>query len=267
VNNLYIVDLWDGHWEDMTLRALRILRKATLIVIAGPKRMQACLERHNIHTPTFVISEQHISVGLDKILSALSKGDVAWVSGGVVEWTDSAQALFQALLERQIAPLPIPGPTPAIAGLAISGLPTDRFTFLGRLPPLTQDRRARLDQIARESHTLVCNLPAQYLIAALYDIQDILGDRVITIYCAPDIWRGHMPFSSLPQKGECTLIIQGAESDQVWTEKRVRDQVRAMLETSHSPRDIARDIAQRSGWPKRKVYDIAIHIDRSTSTD
>ncbi|MBL7200864.1 MAG: hypothetical protein ISS56_11995 [Anaerolineae bacterium] len=259
MSKLYLVEVWPGHWDDVTLRARRVIREVVLIVVEDADGARGLLEEHEIHVPTLDIHVQGMESCLQAVLDGLRDGDVAWLSGGPTRWARPAHALVAALLERGVELVPIPGPTAAIAGLVVSGQPADRFLFLGELPSSSAERRTVLDGAALERHTLVCSVEGAHLAAAMRDIEATLGDRHVALCRDRAEWQG--PSSQAPAlytEGLLTLIIQGAEAASVWTEEEVREQVRAALERGESPRDAARKIAVRSGWSRRRVYRIAI---------
>ena len=256
MGRLYVVDALAGHWEDVTLRAIRILREVSLIVTEDPERAGKLLRKCDVHIP---LRDLDLANEPGAILDALREGDVAWLWTEVTELAESTwgarEAPLQALLERGVGVVPVPGPTAPITGLLASGLPASRFTFLGLLPGCQHARRSLLKAVAREPLTLVCDVWTCHLSDALQDVQQVLGDRRVAIRLDRHTWRGkasEAPASS--GRGRCTLVVQGAEQSLAWTEQRVREQVREMLAMGKSPRDVARDVALRSGWPKRKIY-------------
>jgi 16S rRNA C1402 (ribose-2'-O) methylase RsmI len=144
----------------------------------------------------------------------------------------------------------------------MSGLPADRFTFLGALE--TVSRRERLRAMARVRHTLICQIASADLVAALSDIRAQLGQRRIALWQGSDIWRGTWSeVPPRPREGICTLVIEGSKEKPIWSENQVRQAARAMRMAGHSPSDTARDIASRSGWARRAVYRLVIQVGLS----
>jgi 16S rRNA (cytidine1402-2'-O)-methyltransferase len=192
------------------------------------------------------------------------RGDVAWLLARVTDLAGAAHHLLVALLEQGVVLASVPGASAAISGLAVSGLPTDRFTFLGLLPELSESRRALLLRVAGEGRTVVCEVIADHVPGVLADIQTFLGDRQVALYQDRDVWRGRASQAGVrPGAGRWVLVIEPAEPDQAWTIGRVRGEVRGLLAAGMSSRDVAREVAQRSGWPKRVVYQMALPGVRS----
>ena len=259
---LYLVDALVDRLEDITMRAERVLADARLIVTQDPERARELCQRYGLHTPLLAFQESRPRAGLEEILDALGDGDVAWVSAGAMAWTGTIHLLFRALCEQSVELVPIPGPGSTLTALVMSGLPAVRFTFLGVLPSSPAKRRDLLEAVSRTSHTLVCEISNDQLPSTLTDIRALLGDRRIAICQGSDIWRGRS--NKVPvifRKGACTLVIQGAHQEPIWPESKVREQILALLATGHSPSAVARSVALRSGWPKRKVYQIVIDTD------
>jgi 16S rRNA (cytidine1402-2'-O)-methyltransferase len=250
-----IVGPLSGHWQDVPLRALCILQRASLVVAKDGAFARALLEPHGVHAPLCELE----GYSPQAILEALQDGDVAWLLARVTELSGPAGRLFRALLERGVELVSVPGACAAIAGLVMSGLPADRFTFLGLLPESSKERHALLQCIAHERLTIVCEVTACCLSDALGDVLDLLGDRRIALCADQNVWRGRAKQAQTPSgAGQLTLVIEGAEAERTWSEERVRDVVNEMLTAGQSPRDVAREVAQRSGWPKREVYRMAL---------
>jgi 16S rRNA (cytidine1402-2'-O)-methyltransferase len=252
MGELYIVGPLGEPCQDVPLRALRILRQAAFIVARDAGSAREWLGRLGIQTRVLAAKE---AGAREAVLQALAVGDVAWLVTRVAELSGSARRLLLALLEQDVVPASVPGASAAISGLAVSGLPTDRFTFLGLLPQSPKGRRSLLQSIAGERWTVVCEVMSGCVPDVLADIQSLFGDRRVTLYQDRDVWRGRASQAGTwPGKGRWVLAIERTEPDQAWTIGRVRDEVHGLLAAGRSPRDIAREVAQRSGWPKREVY-------------
>ena len=258
MGKVWVVDVWPGGAQDLTLRALRALREAKLVVARDVAGVSALLRECKVSTAVRAIGQRD---ALPELLDALQGGDVAWASTGVTTWGTVERSLCEALLSRDVELVPIPGPTAAIVALVTSGLPADRFAFLGTLPPGPEARRALLSSVRDEAHTLVCSVPAAQLPQALRDLYAVLGDRRAAICRGQETWRGTLSLAQPePGDGPITLVIEGAEESAAWTEEQVCREVRSMLEDGNSVRDVARRLAPLSGWPRRQVYEIALQI-------
>src|SRR5262245_58706775 len=146
MHTLYLVATPIGNLEDITLRAIRVLREVRLIAAEDTRHTRKLLAHFQIATPTISYHEHSGPAGIERVLAALAEGDVALVSdAGTPALSDPGQGLVRAALAAGYPVILIPGPAAAIAALVASGLPTDAFTFLGFLPRRAADRRAALD--------------------------------------------------------------------------------------------------------------------------
>ena len=172
MGTLYLVATPIGNLEDVTARALRVLREASLIAAEDTRHTRQLLARFDIHTPLTSYFEHNKLAKLDEILSALAAGDVALVSdAGTPGLSDPGYELVRAALDAGHAVVPIPGPSALLAALVASGLPTDAFVYLGFLPRKDSDRQRLLASVAREPRTLVAFEAPHRLLDALRDIE------------------------------------------------------------------------------------------------
>jgi 16S rRNA (cytidine1402-2'-O)-methyltransferase len=281
MGTLYLVATPIGNLEDITLRALRVLREVRLIAAEDTRHTRILLDHYQIATPCISYHEHNKLVRRDEILAALQTGDVALVSdAGTPAIADPGQELVQVCLAAGHTVTPIPGPSAPVAALVASGMATDRFAFIGFLPRQPRERRELLREIADLTLTIICFETPHRLLEALHDIAAILGARQLAV--ANDltkrfeaIVRGtaaelvehftqHMP------RGEFTIVIAGAVPS--GERKRDRRRLRATAETV-SPEAIAaylrelvaqgvsgstavRRTAQELGVPKNAVYDV-----------
>jgi 16S rRNA (cytidine1402-2'-O)-methyltransferase len=184
-------------------------------------------------------------------------------------WQERDHALLDGLLALGIQAQSVPGGCALIAGLVCSGLPTDRFSYLGCLPAPAPERRELLRGLAYEPYTLAWTVQDVDLAAVVGDIEAILGDSRKMALCWRDVvWRGlageageHLALmKNQPAPGTGFLFVQGSTTPQVWTEEQVRDEVGALLAQGISTRDAAQAVSLRSGWRKRAVYRIAVEM-------
>lgn len=271
VGTLYLVGTPIGNLEDITLRALRILREVSLIAAEDTRHTRKLLARYDIHTPTTSYFEHNKLAKLDAILSALEAGDVALVSdAGMPGISDPGYELVRAALERGFPVVPVPGPSAIVAALAASGLPTDAFVYVGFLPRRAGERRRALESLRGERRTLVLYEAPHRLLDTLADILDTLGDRPVAIAreltkAHEEIWRGVVSgarahFAEREPRGEFTLIVGGAGERQAWSEEQVRAALSERLAAGWSARDAIADVAAGSGWRRRPLYQIARQI-------
>ena len=267
MGTLYLVATPIGNLEDITARALRVLREASLIAAEDTRHTRQLLARFDIHTPLTSYFEHNKLAKLDEVLSALAAGDVALVSdAGTPGLSDPGYELVRAALDAGHAVVPIPGPSALLAALVASGLPTDAFVYLGFLPRKDSDRQRLLASVAREPRTLVAFEAPHRLLDALRDIESTLGDRPVAVAreltkLHEEIFRGRAgaAWAHFAQKeilGEITIVIGGAPeaAQEPWDETRVRAEVERMVNEGMKKKEAARRVAELSGWPVREVY-------------
>jgi len=268
---LYVVATPIGNLEDVTLRALRVLREVKLIAAEDTRTTAKLLARYEIRTPMVSFFEHNELVRQDEILRALETQDVALVSeAGTPTISDPGYRLVQAAIARGVPVVAIPGPSAILAALAVSGLPTDSFLFLGFLPRRRVARQRLLASVADEPRTIVCFEAPHRLLAALEDIHQVCGDRRLAIACEltkkyEEVWRGVVSeavarFRQTRPRGEFTLVLAGAPSqaEPSWEEARVRQALAELIESGVSRRDAAAQVSQMARWSKRAVYRLAV---------
>lgn len=276
MGTLYLVATPIGNLEDITARALRILREAALIAAEDTRHTRKLLTHFDIHTPLTSYYEHNKLSKLDEILGALAAGTVALVSdAGTPGLSDPGYELVRAALDAGHTVTPIPGPSALVAALVASGLPTDAFLYLGFLPRKDSERLKLLDAVAHEPRTLVAYEAPHRLLDTLADIESALGDRPVAVAreltkLHEEIYRGpasaaRAHFASKEILGEITLVIGGANSfpPDVWDEARVRQSLEPLLEEGLKPKEAARFVADLCGWPTRDVYRLIIQRTES----
>ena len=220
-STLYIVSTPIGNREDITLRALRILKEVDLIAAEDTRHTSLLLRHFGIQTPLTSYFEGNELKKKEFILSKLRQGNrIALVSdAGTPGISDPGFRLIQTAIENKIPVVPIPGPSAVITALSVSGLPTDAFLFKGFFPHKSKKKRDLLRQLEEVRETLIFYESPHRLSETLNDIFDILGDRemVLTreltkIY--EEVLRGKVSeiqtqMGERKLKGEITLVISG----------------------------------------------------------
>jgi 16S rRNA (cytidine1402-2'-O)-methyltransferase len=180
--SLYVVATPIGNLEDITLRALRVLREVKLIAAEDTRKTRRLLSTYDIKTPMTSYYEHNKLTKLDYILEKLKEADVALVSeAGMPGISDPGYELIVAASKQNIPIVPVPGPSAVTTALAVSGLPTDRFTYIGFLPNKAGARRRLLESISDEPGTIIALEAPHRLAAALEDILNNLGDRRLAV--------------------------------------------------------------------------------------
>lgn len=219
---LYLIATPIGNLEDMTLRGIRMLKEADLVVSEDTRKTGFLLKHFDIHKPQISFREDNEPRVLPKIMAALKNDEtVAMVTdAGSPSISDPGFTLVRAAIENNIPISAIPGPTAAIAALSLSGLPVHSFTFRG-FPPRKSGARKRFFEIDKESpHTLIFYESPHRLVASLQDALEVYGDREAVI--ANDLTKkfetvvrdrisGLLEFlKEKPPLGEYTFLIMGA---------------------------------------------------------
>ncbi len=291
---LYLVSTPIGNLEDITLRALRVLREVSLIAAEDTRHTQRLLRHYDLHTPCIAYHEHNKLARLDEVLTALAQSDVAVVSdAGTPTISDPGAELVRACIAAGFAVTAIPGPSAPIAALIVSGLPTDKFCYTGFLPRRSIERRALLAELSALTVTLVCFEAPHRLQDSLSDVLETLGDRPLAV--VKDItkryervWRGTVSaalahFTVHPPRGEFTLVLAGAPPAN--QQKRHHHRILAPTATPNHPDTAliaarlqerraqgergsvaARNVARELGLQKSIVYHIWLELFADTET-
>src|SRR5262249_12342902 len=191
---LYIVATPIGNLEDITLRALRVLREVNLIACEDTRRTRKLLAHYQISKPLVSYHEHNERDRTTELIKKLESGlDIAIVSdAGTPLVSDPGFHIVRAALDKQIPVVPIPGPSAAITAMSASGLPVREFTFVGFLPARSGARRARLNALAAVETTLVLYEAPHRIQETIKDALEILGDRECVL--AREITKIHEEF-------------------------------------------------------------------------
>jgi 16S rRNA (cytidine1402-2'-O)-methyltransferase len=267
MGTLYLVATPIGNLEDMSLRAVRILKEAVLVAAEDTRHTGKLLKHFEIETPLTSYYEHNKLNKLDFILEKLLHGDVALVSdAGTPAINDPGYELVRAALASNYDVVPVPGPSAPISALAVSGLPTDSFLYLGYLPHKSSERHKAVGQIVNLPYTLIFLESPYRIVESLEDLFSILGNRRICVAremtkMFEEYWRGTVSgavayFKSQPVRGEFTLVIEGKKKEErgVWTEAELLVAIERELLTERSAKDISIELAEQSGWNKKEVY-------------
>ena len=218
---LYIVSTPIGNREDITLRALRVLREVDLIAAEDTRHTRQLLAHYDIHTPTTSYFEGNQIQKGEKLVARLKAGDaIALVSdAGTPTISDPGYRLVVQCIEADIPIAPIPGASACIVGASVAGLPLHSFVFEGFLSPKSGKRRRQLTDLDDETRTLIFYESPHRLLSFLQDVLEIFGDRRIVVAREltkkfEEIFRGVVSesiekFQVTPPRGEFTIVIAG----------------------------------------------------------
>lgn len=261
---LYVVATPIGNLEDISLRALRTLREVKLIAAEDTRKTKRLLTTYDIKTPMTSYHEHNKWTKLDYILGCLEEGDVALVSeAGTPGMSDPGYELIVAANRRGIPVVPVPGPSVVVTALTISGLATDRFTYLGFLPRKAGSKRKLLASIASEPGTIIVLESPHRLLATLKDLLLVLGDRGIAV-CREltkiheEIFRGRISQAMehfTEPRGEFTLVIEGkVETNRPQLTQDIERQLHSLRLAGVTAKQAIAQVAQETGLSKKELY-------------
>jgi 16S rRNA (cytidine1402-2'-O)-methyltransferase len=268
---LYVVATPIGNLEDISLRAIRVLREVKLIAAEDTRRTRRLLARYEIKTPMTSYYEHNKLAKLDPLLKKLAGGDIALVSeAGMPGISDPGYELIAAAGRRGIPVVPVPGPSAITTALAVSGLPTDRFLYIGFLPNRAAPRRRLLASVAGEPGTIIALEAPHRLAAALEDTLAALGDRRMTV-CREltklheEVFRGTVTGAIRHFKqprGEFTLVIEGRGSgEKPEITGDVAKQLHRMYLAGASAKEAVAAVAGATGLPRKELYRTWLRLD------
>lgn len=275
---LYVVATPLGHLEDVTLRALRVLKEVSLVACEDTRHTRRLLLAHGVSTPTTSYFEHNERWKGAQVLDALRAGrDVALVSdAGTPAISDPGFRLVREARASGIPVVPVPGPSAVTAALSVCGLPTDRFLFVGFLPARAAARRRALAELAAERPTLVFFESPVRVLSSLADMIEALGDR--EAFLCREATKAHeeyvrAPLSALVErlaarpavKGEIVLVVSGAPE----AAPSVDDPValyRRLAADGRTRREAVKEAARLLGRPAREVYDLVRVADAEAAS-
>jgi 16S rRNA (cytidine1402-2'-O)-methyltransferase len=275
---LYVVSTPIGNLEDVTLRALKILKDVDLIAAENTRQTRGFCSHYNIRTRLISYHQHNQRSRGPELIERLKKGsNIALVtSAGTPSISDPGSLLVNMALGNGIRVSPIPGPSAAIAALSVSGLHMDRFLFLGFLSNKTGKRKTELRELAHEHRCMVFYEAPHRIKAMLKDMNEILGDRYVVILreltkIYEEIIRG--PVSLILKelddhilKGEFTVVLAGAEKreNEDFVDNKVRDTIkRLLLEKKMGVKQIATRLSKESSLNYRTVYKEGLIIKKA----
>ena len=268
MSKLYLVATPIGNLEDITFRAVRILKEVPLIAAEDTRTSKTLLKAYQINTKLTSYHDHNKESKTPKLIDHLKSQDLALVSdAGTPAINDPGFYLVKAALEAGHQVIPIPGPSAPVAALSASGFPTDNFLYLGYLPRKTKGRKDFLEDVKEHPWTLVFLETPHRLIQSLEDMLVVLGDREIAVAreltkLHEEIFRGAISearehYSQYEPKGEITLIISGRGNETVWSKEELLGALREEGKLGElSPTRLAKTLADKSGWSRRDIYDL-----------
>ncbi|NLC68225.1 MAG: 16S rRNA (cytidine(1402)-2'-O)-methyltransferase [Clostridiaceae bacterium] len=272
---LYLVATPIGNMEDISLRALRVLKEVDLIAAEDTRRTLKLLNHYNIKKPLTSYFEYNKANKNNLVIGELLKGkNVALVSdAGSPGISDPGQELVKLAVENGITVTMVPGPVAAIAGLVLSGFPTDRFVFEGFLPSRKSLRKERILSLKRETRTVVIYEAPHKLVRTLKELFALLGERNIALAREltkkfEDIARCTLSgaikkYENEAPRGEYVLVLEGAsekdiimEAAEKWSSISIKEHVSNYMEQGLDKKEAMKKVAEERNISKREVYKI-----------
>jgi len=267
MGTLYVVATPIGNLEDVTLRALRVLREVEVVLAEDTRRTRILLTRHDVEKRPRSLHAHNEAQRTGEVLEVLASGSSAALvsDAGTPLISDPGERLVAAVIAAGHAVVPVPGPSAVLSALVASGLPTAPFLFLGFLPRRRKEREELLAGLRSRSETLVLFESPRRLAGTLGRLQEALGDRPACVAreltkLYEEIARGSL--RELAERfaegirGEVTVVIGGAPPGEPSPvdEETLDAEIRSLLAAGEPAREIAAALAPQAGLPKREIY-------------
>lgn len=272
---LYIVATPIGNLEDITLRAIRVLKEVDLVAAEDTRHSKHLLDRYLIETRLTSYHDHNKEEKAPILVAHILEGkSVALVSdAGTPGISDPGYFLINLAIDQKVPVVPIPGASAAIAALSVSGMPTDRFLFEGFLPAKHLARLKRLQELSKEERTMIFYEAPHKIIRAVEDMFEVFGDRRVVITreltklheetirgtlskCLKRLHEGSI-------KGEFTILVHGASAEPLKQDINIAGYLKnLMLHRSLNKKEAISVAAEELGLPKKDVYKESLKLDK-----
>ncbi|MBE0426899.1 MAG: 16S rRNA (cytidine(1402)-2'-O)-methyltransferase [Nitrospirae bacterium] len=268
---LYIVATPIGNLEDITLRALRILKTADIIAAEDTRHSLKLLNHYGISKPMISYWKEKEKVRSDQIIEKLKTGQsVALITdAGTPGISDPGAVIIRKAIEEDVQIVIIPGPSAFVAALSLSGLPTDEFVFIGFLPSKKGQRQKFLKDLSLEAKTLIFYEAPHRIIATLMDMEEIFEERKAVIVkeitkIHEEVLRGSLSeilkrLEKSKISGEYVIILQGKRNGKRIINEDIISEVRSLLKKGFSRKEAVKKIADEYGISKKELYDKSLN--------
>lgn len=271
--NLYLVATPIGNLNDMTFRAVEVLRNVSLIAAEDTRNSIKLLNHFEIKTAMTSYHEFNKYDKADYLIGKLNSGeDVAVITdAGTPGISDPGEVLVEKCYEAGITVVPVPGACAAVNALIASGQPTRRFLFEAFLPTDKKERREILESLRNETRTIIIYEAPHRLVKTLEELQEYLGDRELTL--CKELTKKHESFvkTTLSEavnlfvenepRGEFVLVIKGKsrtlieeEKSQAWSDISIAEHVEKYISSGMTKKEAIKKVAEDRNIPKREVY-------------
>lgn len=268
---LYIVSTPIGNLEDITLRALRILKEVDIIAAEDTRHTKKLLSYYEISKPLMSYWGEKEKVKSNEVLEKLYDGQsVALVSdAGTPGISDPGSVLIKKAIEAGIRVISVPGPSALIAALSISGLSTHEFTFVGFLPARKSQRQKVLRDLSLETKTIVFYEAPHRILETVSDMEKLFGDRKAAVVkeiskLYEEVFRGSISelFNKLREStiaGEYVIVIEGKQEEKRHATDEILLEVKSLMKKGLGRKEAVKKIAEAYGLSKREIYDRSLN--------
>ncbi|MFZ9628483.1 MAG: 16S rRNA (cytidine(1402)-2'-O)-methyltransferase [Ilumatobacteraceae bacterium] len=277
---LVLVSTPIGNLGDLSPRAIESLQRCGLICCEDTRHSGKLLSHAGVHGVRLAVTNEHTETErVDDVLATLSRGlDVAVVTdAGTPGISDPGARLVRAVLDAGFGVSAVPGPAALVMALVVSGLDTTRFVFEGFVPRSGGDRTARLADVATERRTVVLYEAPHRVARTVADLRSACGDERRVVLAREltklheDVWRGTLAdavrhLDDIEPRGEYVIVLEGAPAAPPADDDAIVTALRVELDEGADRRAAIAAVMAATGAPKRRVYDLALTIPRSTAT-
>lgn len=276
---LYLVATPIGNLEDMTYRAVRILNEVDLIAAEDTRNSIKLLNHFEVKTPMTSYHEHNKYEKAEELVAKLESGtNIAVITdAGTPGISDPGEELVRLAYESGITVVPVPGACAAVNALIASGLPTRRFSFEAFLPVDKKERRYVLEELKKDTRTLVIYEAPHRLVKTLGELLETLGDRGVTV--CRELTKKHETFfktnlsvakeyyEANEPRGECIIVVQGEsrenleeETRRKWDTMTIPEHIKMYMNQGMDKKEATKQVAKDRGVPKRDIYEYSTEI-------
>jgi 16S rRNA (cytidine1402-2'-O)-methyltransferase len=267
---LYIVSTPIGNLEDITLRALRILKEVDVIAAEDTRHSLKLLSHYGISKPLISYWGEKEKVKAEETVSRLNAGQsIALISdAGTPGISDPGAVLIKRAIEEGIAVVPVPGPSALIAGLSLSGFATTSFIFLGFLPSRRAQREKMLRELSLEKRTFIFYEAPHRILETLSDMADIFAERKAVV--VKEITKLHEQALRGPIRkvlallentktaGEYVIVVEGRPEDRALSRDDALAEIRLLMKKGLGRKDAVKRVAEEYGLSRKELYDLSL---------
>lgn len=263
---LYVVATPIGNLEDITLRALRILKEVDIIAVEDTRHSSKLLSHYGISKPLISYWGEREKVRAEEIIKRLQSGQsVALISdAGTPGISDPGEVVIKRALEEGFEVIPIPGPSALIAALSVSGLPMRGFTFAGFLPPKRTQRLKAIEELSLEKRTIVFYEAPHRILETLQDMYEVLGDRNVAVFkeitkIHEEVFRGNLKkiiqeIEGITVAGEFVVVVEGKGREVASIDDALRE-VESLIKKGRGRKEAVKMVSEYYGISKKELYD------------